>query len=156
MTLAPLLSAPLAVQLHVVTIVLAVPLGVWLTFVSRKGSPHHRTLGVSFIGLMVSSALISLFIHRQAPHSPVFGLSLTHLTVPLVLGLSWLAVTAAMKRWRMLHRIAVSGLFFGALVVNGAIQIFVAHGIAHDVIFERPAQIAEASGNPVPAREPRP
>jgi uncharacterized membrane protein len=37
-------------------------LGAWLLLFSRKGSRWHRTLGVTFLALMVLTAIISLFI----------------------------------------------------------------------------------------------
>ena len=148
MTLEPLLHAPLMVQLHVATLALAFLAGAWLLVFSRKGSRLHRIAGVGFIALMVLTALITLFIHRQMPHSPVFGLSPTHLTVVVVLVLCWLAVTAVLRGNFLLHRLAVFGLFFGALVINGAVQIFLVPGIAHDVFLNRQVAVADTSHRP--------
>jgi len=85
MTLEPLIQAPLVVQAHVVTVVPAFVLGVWLLLFSRKGSDWHRALGITFLALMVVTAFISLLIHRRTPDSAVFGMSSTHLFVPFVL-----------------------------------------------------------------------
>ena len=45
MTLAPLLAAPLAVKIHVATVLPAFLLGTWQIFFSTKGSPLHRATG---------------------------------------------------------------------------------------------------------------
>ena len=66
----------LVVQAHVVTVVPAFVLGVWLLLFSRKGSRWHRALGAIFLALMVITALISLFIHRRMPESAVLGMQL--------------------------------------------------------------------------------
>jgi uncharacterized membrane protein len=55
----------------------------------RKGSRWHRVLGAVFLSLMVATAVIALFIHRQTPQSPVLGMSPTHLFVPFVLFATW-------------------------------------------------------------------
>jgi hypothetical protein len=56
MTLDPIIQAPIAVQLHVATVLPAFAIGAWLIFVSRKGSRHHRLLGKVFLGLMVATS----------------------------------------------------------------------------------------------------
>jgi uncharacterized membrane protein len=135
MNVEPLLNAPLLVQAHVATVVPAFLVGIWLLFFSRKGAPFHRAFGVLFFSLMVATAIISLFIHRRAPDSPFFGLSLIHLFVPLVLIATWRALDGALKGNIKQHRAWVLGLFIGALVINGANNIFFLPGITHDMFF---------------------
>jgi uncharacterized membrane protein len=83
MTLEPLVHAPLVVQAHVATVVPAFLLAAWLLVFSRKGLRWHRAMGGLFLALMVTTAIITLFIHRRLPGSPVFGMSSTHLFVHL-------------------------------------------------------------------------
>ena len=135
MTLEPLIQAPLVVQAHVVTVVPAFVLGVWLLLFSRKGSDWHRALGITFLALMVVTAFISLLIHRRTPDSAVFGMSSTHLFVPFVLFAAWRAITGALKGDIKQHQRWVMGLFFGALVINGVNNIFFLPGITHNVFF---------------------
>ena len=45
MTLEPLPHAPLAIQIHVATVVPAFFLGTWQIFFSHNGAPFHRALG---------------------------------------------------------------------------------------------------------------
>jgi uncharacterized membrane protein len=137
MNLAPLIHAPFAVQAHVVTVVPAFLLGIWLLGFSRKGARWHRVLGTLFLTLMVTTAVITLFIHRRMPESPVFGLSRTHLFVPLVLFATWRALDGASKGNIKQHQRWVMGLFFGALVINGVNNVFFLPGITHDVFFGR-------------------
>jgi uncharacterized membrane protein len=96
MTLEPLVRAPLIVQAHVATVVPAFLLGIWLLVFSRKGLRWNRAFGALFLSLLVTTALLALFIHRRMPHSPVFGMSPTHLFVPFVLFATWRALDGAL------------------------------------------------------------
>jgi uncharacterized membrane protein len=97
MTLDPLIQAPFVVQAHVATVVPAALLGGWLIAFSRKGLRWHRALGAMFLILMVTTAIIALFIHRRMPASSVLGMSPTHLFVPFVLFATWRALDGALK-----------------------------------------------------------
>jgi uncharacterized membrane protein len=137
MSLEPLLRAPLIVQAHVATVLPAFFLGVWLLLFSRKGARWHRLLGSLFLGLMVTTALVTLFIHRRTPQSAAFGMSRTHLFVPFVLFATWRALDGALNGRIRQHQRWVMGLFFGAIVINGLNNIFFLPGITHDVFFGR-------------------
>ena len=137
MTLEPLLNAPVAVQAHVATVIPAAVLGLWLLAFSRKGSRSHRAVGVAFLTLMVTTALIALFIHRRTPDGPVFGLSTTHLFVPFVLFATWRAIDGVRRGNISQHRRWVLGMFVGAIVINGVNNVFFLPGITHDVFFGR-------------------
>ena len=135
MTLEPLIHAPLAVQAHVATVLPAFGLGTWLLLFSRKGLRWHRALGALVLGLLVTTAIIALFIHRQMPASPVLGMSPTHLFVPFVLFATWRALDGAMKGNITQHRRWVMGMFAGALVINGVNNVFFLPGITREVFF---------------------
>jgi len=137
MTLEPLVHAPAAVQAHVATVLPAALLGLWLLVFSRKGSRVHRAVGVAFLTLMVTTALIALFIHRRTPDGPVFGMSTTHLFVPFVLFATWRAIDGAFSGNISQHRRWVVGLFVGAILINGLNNVFFLPGITHDVFFGR-------------------
>jgi len=137
MTLDPLTRAPLIVQAHVATVIPAFLLAIWLLVFSRKGLRWHRALGAVFLGLMVTTALLTLFIHRRMPESAAFGMSPTHLFVPFVLFAAWRALDGALKGRIKQHQRWVLGLFFGALVINGLNNVFFLPGITHDVFFGR-------------------
>jgi uncharacterized membrane protein len=137
MTLTPLIQAPFIVQAHVATVVPAALLGMWLLAFSRKGSRWHRALGALFLILMVTPAIVALFIHRRMPASPVLGMSPTHLFVPFVLFATWRALDGALKGNIKQHRRWVMGLFFGALLINGLNNVFFLPGITRDMFFGR-------------------
>jgi uncharacterized membrane protein len=86
---------------------------------------------------MVATAIISLFIHRRTPDSPVLGMSTTHLFVPFVVFATWRALDGALRGKIKQHQRWVLGLFFGALVINGLNNIFFLPGITRDVFFGR-------------------
>ena len=135
MTLEPLLHAPIAVLAHVATVVPAFLIGTWVLFISRKGYFLHRILGATFLALMVVTALIALFIHIRMPDSPFLGLSPTHILVVVVLFAVWRALAGALAGNIKQHRVWVSGLYFGALVINGSANVFLLHGITHSIFF---------------------
>jgi uncharacterized membrane protein len=87
--------APLVVQAHVATVVPALLIGLWLLVFSRKGLRWHRAIGAAFLMLMVTTAVLTLFIDRRAPPSAVLGLSSTHLFVPFVPFATWRALDGA-------------------------------------------------------------
>jgi uncharacterized membrane protein len=136
MTLLPLLQSTWAVQIHVVALMLAWLVGTWQFSVSRKGGVVHQTLGRVFVALMLTVALVSLFIHVRAPHSAFFGFSRLHLYVPVILTLCALAIYGARTHRIRLHRFAVIALYFGSLLFTGLVQIFLATGgITHRMFF---------------------
>jgi uncharacterized membrane protein len=135
MNLQPLLDAPFAVRAHVATLVPAFAIGTWLIFFSRKGSRWHRKLGIIYLGLMTTTAFITLFIHIKAPQSPFFGFSLTHLFVPFTLFMVYRALATVRVGNIQGHIVAMRGLFLGALVINGLNIVFFRPGITHDVLF---------------------
>src|SRR5262245_46537811 len=120
MNLAPILDAPLAVQIHVLTVAPAFGIGTWLIFFSAKGKTTHRALGYAYLSLMMATAIAATFIHRSNPDGP-FGLSLIHLFVPLTL-LSVVGAIVSARRGRIAsHRAAMRGLYFGGLLLAGAL-----------------------------------
>ncbi|MDH7794668.1 MULTISPECIES: DUF2306 domain-containing protein [unclassified Beijerinckia] len=115
MSLAPLLAAPLAIQIHAFAAMAAFALGV-VQFAASKGTLPHRTFGWIWVGLMLAVALSSFWIHELrlfGPWSPIHFLSIfTLVTLPL-------AVYAAHKHKVRVHQRAMIGLFVGALVIAG-------------------------------------
>lgn len=83
----PVLHSPLAVQIHVATVVAAFFLGAWQIFLSTKGSTLHRKVGSVYIGLMLVTAVAAFFIRAPSlPGMPSFhGFTPIHLFIPVVL-----------------------------------------------------------------------
>jgi uncharacterized membrane protein len=122
MDLEPLLTAPLAVRVHVATVVPAFVLGTWLLFVSRKGTARHRLAGKIYLGLMGITALAALFIQSFSDLSIAAGpfrLGLIHLFVPLTAHGIYGAFATIRGGDVRGHKAAMRSLYFGAMIVAG-------------------------------------
>ncbi len=119
MTLAPLLAAPLVVQLHAFAAIGALGLTA-LIFSLRKGSPLHRMLGWAWVLVMAAVAVSSFWINGFrwiGPFGPIHLLSLLTLS-SLVIG-----VRAARAQNVSLHKRTMISLVFYALIVTGAFTL---------------------------------
>ena len=134
MNLEPLLHAPLAVQVHVATVVPAFMLGTWQIFASAKGATLHRAVGYTYLTLMSITAISTLFIHAINPNGPFFGLSWIHLFVPLTLFGVFGAIATARRHDIRGHRRAMIGVYVGALLIAGGLA-FMPGRIMHTVVF---------------------
>jgi uncharacterized membrane protein len=88
MTLAPLLNAPPAVQIHALVALSLIPLTA-LQFYRRKSGLYHRIIGWAWAVLMAVTAASSFWLHGfkvMGPFSPIHILSVITL-VNLVLGI---------------------------------------------------------------------
>jgi uncharacterized membrane protein len=115
MNLAPLTSAPLAIQLHASAALAAFVLGS-VQLARRKGTGSHRALGYAWVGLMLIVAVSSFWIHDLrlwGPWSPIHLLSILALAM-LPLGIYY----ARGHRVRG-HKLTMLGLFAGALLIAG-------------------------------------
>jgi uncharacterized membrane protein len=130
MSLAPLLNAAPAIPVHAFAAITAFLLGV-VQLAAPKGTLPHRALGWIWVGLIVSVALSSFWIHQIrliGPWSPIHLLSLFTL-VALPLGV-WMA-----HRHRVAdHRRIMILIFSGALVIAGLFTL-VPGRIMHTVLF---------------------
>jgi uncharacterized membrane protein len=109
----PLLTAGPAVHIHLAATILALALGAYM-LIRRKGTVSHRRLGWIWVALMLTAATSSFWITGiTGSYSPIHALSL------LVLVLVPLAVLAIRRGKVKRHRMAMIGLFFGALVIPG-------------------------------------
>ena len=123
---------PLAVQLHLVTVVPAFFLGTWLIFFSRKGARYHRVLGFFYLALMTVTAFAAIFI--QSLHPGHF--TWIHIFVPITL---W-GVVAALWRIRkgdvQGHKAAMLGTYFGGLIIAGGFT-FIPGRLMYEIFFGR-------------------
>jgi len=129
-TLAPLLDATPAIQVHAFAAVSAFVLGV-VQLTAPKGTIPHRTVGWIWVTLMVVVSVSAFFIHQLrvwGPWSPI------HLLAIFTLVMLPIAVMAARRHDVPGHRRAMLGLFAGALVIAG-IFTFYPGRIMYEVVF---------------------
>ncbi|MCO5730368.1 DUF2306 domain-containing protein [Rhizobium sp. SSA_523] len=132
MTLEPLFTAPLAVQIHVATVLPAAAIGAFLLIWRGRGTPLHRLLGRVWIGLMISTALSSFFIHELnvwRGFSPIHILSLT--TIAGCLRAVQLARTGRIAA----HKRMVATIYLGGIVIAGGFTLL-PYRLMHQVVFE--------------------
>jgi uncharacterized membrane protein len=128
--LAPLLDAAPQIPIHAFAAITAFALGI-VEFAAPKGTLPHRTIGWIWVGLMLTVAVSSFWIHQirlVGPWSPIHLLSIfTLVTVPL-------GVWAAHRHRVVEHRRIMILLFSGALVIAGLFTLLPGR-IMHDVVF---------------------
>jgi uncharacterized membrane protein len=130
MNLAPLTSASLPIQLHAFAAMAAFGLGV-VQLAAPKGTIPHRTLGYTWVGLMLVVAISSFWIHdiRQ------FGAySLIHVLSLYTLAMLPLGLYFARGHNVRGHKRTMLGLFLGALIIAGGFTL-VPGRIMHKVVF---------------------
>jgi uncharacterized membrane protein len=129
MSLAPLLDASPAIQVHAFAAMTAFALGV-VQFAAPKGTLPHRTVGWIWVALMLAVAASAFFIHEirlWGAWSPIHLLAIfTLVMVPFAV---WRAHRHAVRQ----HRAAMTSLFLGALVIAGLFT-FLPGRIMHAVV----------------------
>lgn len=133
MTLEPLLSASLAIQIHVATVVPAFLIGTWLIFFSTKGAPGHRALGKVFIVLMIVTAISAIFI-RAVVGPTYMGFGLIHLFIILTFFGIYNAIRGLQTGNIRRHKSAMLGVYGGAILIAGAFT-FVPGRIMYEIFF---------------------
>jgi uncharacterized membrane protein len=130
MSLGPLLNAPAAIQLHAFAAMAAFAVGA-VQLAAPKGTLPHRSVGWSWVILMVMVAVSSFWIHELrmwGAWSPIHLLSIfTLVTLPL-------AVMHARGHRIGKHRNAMIAIFTSALVIAGLFT-FAPGRIMHTVVF---------------------
>lgn len=119
MSLAPLLSAPLAVQIHAVAALAAILLGALILF-RRKGTPTHRLLGRVWAGLMFIAATSAIFINEirlVGPFSPI------HLFVLFTYVGLFEGIREIRRGNVAAHQASMKSLYLGALLLAGAFTL---------------------------------
>jgi uncharacterized membrane protein len=130
MSLTPLLNAAPVVQIHAFVAIAAFVLGV-VQLAAPKGTIPHRTVGWTWVGLMVLIAVSSFWIHGFriiGPFSPI------HLLSIFTLAMLPLAVWHARRHRVERHRKAMTSIFVGAMVIAGLFTLLPGR-IMHDVVF---------------------
>ena len=130
MSLAPLLQATPAIQIHAFAAMAAFLLGL-IQLAAPKGTLPHRTLGWIWVTLMLVVSTTAFFIHQirlWGPWSPI------HLLAIFTLIMLPIAVIAARRHAITQHRRGMTGIFVGALIIAGLFTLLPGR-IMHAVVF---------------------
>ncbi|OZG72275.1 hypothetical protein BTA51_16170 [Hahella sp. CCB-MM4] len=104
--------------LHLITIVPAFLIGTFL-ILSRKGTFAHRKLGPAYMLLMITSAVVTLFMPARVGPTLFKHFGLIHLLSLLVLYSVPTAFIAIKQGNIKKHRASMTGLYFGGLILAG-------------------------------------
>jgi uncharacterized membrane protein len=107
---------------HLATIFPAFLIGTYMMF-ARKGSPLHRALGKTYMILMLTTALITLFMPAAVGTGVLNHFGFIHLFSFLVLYSVPAAYFAARSHNIKKHRGNMIGLYIGGLLIAGAFTL---------------------------------
>lgn len=139
-SLTPLLEASPAIQVHVVSALLAALTGL-VIFIRRKGTRLHKLTGRVSVAAMGMVAMSGLFIHQiklWGPFSPLHIFSLTTLA-----GLFY-AIQTVRKGNVAGHEMTLKGIYMGGIVFAGMLT-FSKGLVMHRIVF------GESGGQFMPA-----
>lgn len=125
-------AASLAVQIHVVTALFALMVGLY-QFSRRKGGSSHRLAGKIWVSAMVFVALSSFFINQINP-SGLF--SPIHLLSVFVLCSLYFSIRAVKSGNIRAHEFSMLGMFLGGMVFAGALTF--SRGLLMNKVFLSP------------------
>ena len=129
LSLDPILTASLAIQIHVVAALSAFIIGVVL-LLAPKGMRFHKTLGGTWVIAMTVTAVSSFFITGLMGRalSPIHALSAW-----TMIGLPF-GIAAIRRRDIRQHRHSMTGMFVGGIVIAGLFS-FLPGRLMWDVFF---------------------
>ena len=113
MNFTPIVEAPLAIQVHLATII-PVFLGTWQIFFSLKGALAHRVIGAAYLALMTITATAAIFIPRGRISFFYIFVVLTYFSV-------FRAIWFLRKKNIAGHKRAMVGLYVGGLLIAGGL-----------------------------------
>jgi uncharacterized membrane protein len=130
-------ALPWPVQAHLGLALLALILGPGALW-ARKGSALHRSLGYTWVSLMLGTALSSLFIFDHSQPN-LGGYTWIHLlTLGTLAGLSFGVYQIVVRHNVTAHRKAMRGTYFGACIGAGLFTLlpgrFLGHWLWHEVL----------------------
>lgn len=130
MSLDPILSAPIAIQIHAFAATAAMLLGAVILF-RRKGNRIHKMMGRVWVGLMLIVATSAIFINEIrliGPFSPI------HIFVVMTYYGVWEGIREIRRGNVAAHQASMKSLYLGALLLTGAFTLLPGRRM-HDVLF---------------------
>ncbi len=119
MSLEPILSAPLVIQIHALAALSATLLGALVLF-RPKGTPAHKLMGRIWVVLMLVTATSAIFINEIrliGPFSPI------HIFVLVTYGTLFEAIRQIRRGNVAAHQAAMKTLYLAALLLTGAFTL---------------------------------
>jgi uncharacterized membrane protein len=110
------------VYAHLATVLPAFVIGTYMMF-SRKGSASHRLMGKIYMGLMMATAVIALFITAEVGPQLFGHFGFIHLFSVLVLFAVPKAYFAAARHDRRAHAISMINVYVGGLLIAGGFTL---------------------------------
>jgi len=148
-----------SIQLHWATATIAFFLGL-VIFLRPKGTVPHKTMGVIYASLMLTTAVAAFFV-RNEPVSgwgylSLKGMSWIHIFVPVTLfGIIGGLYGILVKKDRKAHRGPLIGSFIGGLIIAGALT-FIPGRRMHATFFWTDAEVTQALERKAAASDPQP
>lgn len=110
------------VYVHLATVVPAFFIGTFL-LLRRKGTSNHRALGKVYMLLMLSTAVVTLFMTAQVGPTLLNHFGLIHLLSFLVLYSVPAAFFAARNKDLKAHRNNMIGVYVGGILIAGGFAL---------------------------------
>ena len=110
------------VYAHLATVLPAFVIGTYMMF-SRKGSKYHRLLGKIYMVLMMTTAIIALFIKAEVGPQLLGHFGFIHLFSILVLFSVPKAYFAARRHDRKAHAWRMISVYVGGLIIAGGFTL---------------------------------
>ena len=112
---APLLKAPLSVQLHVLGAVVALFVGA-VIFLLPKGTGFHKALGWTWVSSMiiVAATSVAMIVDLRS------GINALHVFTAITVISLWAGLTAIRRGDVKRHAGSMIGLYIGGLIIAGA------------------------------------
>ncbi|MGI9464649.1 MAG: DUF2306 domain-containing protein [Aestuariivirgaceae bacterium] len=130
MNIAPLIDAPLAVQVHLAAVAVAIA-GIAVVILGRKGSRLHKLSGRVFVLGMAGAAVSSFWIMDLNDGRPSF---IHIISVVTLLGLARGVDMARQGRIRT-HRFLMASTAVGGLGIAGAFAVLAPHRLIWQMFF---------------------
>jgi uncharacterized membrane protein len=108
--------------IHLVTVLIAFSLGTFLLFL-KKGTALHKLIGKFFMILMITTAIVSLFMPAQLGPKFLGHFGFIHLFCVLVLYLVPSAFFAVRKGDLIKHKANMIGVYVGGILIAGAFAL---------------------------------
>jgi len=109
------LDAGAVIQIHIISAILALCIGL-IVFLNQKGTPFHIRLGKTWLGLMIVVSLTGLFIHEIRTWGLFSPIHMFSFVVPISLTL---AIYYARKGRIADHKRTMTSVFVGSNLIAG-------------------------------------